>query len=213
MNWFESANPDDEPFSPSLLSSIGNADHRSSIDSVEHRIIMILSEGGVLRQSENEQRWKRMITYIFKDADESRKSSRVSTAESLAKLFSDGMGGVCVMLGGGVYAKAFVGWETPLDGCAILGKIPAALSEANSELSAPADAKIEVIEGCDDDASICLPEVRAFDVGCKDGCCCLGWAADARICASALEDISACRWGCCGGNDGGATGGGATGAG
>lgn len=109
-----------------------------------------------------------MITYIFKDDDESRTSSRVSTAEGRAKLFSDGMGGVCVMLGGGVYAKAFERWETPLDGCTILGKIPAALSEANSELSAPADAKIEVIEGCDDDASIGLPDVRATGGGCKD---------------------------------------------
>lgn len=132
-----------------------------------------------------------MITYIFKDADESSTSSRVSAAEGLAKLFSDGMGGVCVMLGGGVYAKAFAGWETPLDGCAILGKIPAALSEANSELSAPADAKIEFIESCDDGVSLGLPEVRASGGGCKDGCSCLGCAADARICANALEDISA----------------------
>lgn len=154
-----------------------------------------------------------MITYSFKDADESRISSRVSTAVSLAKLFGDGMGGVCVMLGCGVYTKAFVGWETPLDDCAILGKIPAALSEANSELSAPADAKIEVIESCDDGASMGLPEARATVGGCKDDCCCLGSAADARICANALEDISACRSDCCGGNEGGAMDGGATGAG
>lgn len=85
------------------------------------------------------------------------------------------------MLGGEVYAKAFVGWETPLDGCAILGKIPAALSEANSELSTPADAKIFVIEGCDDGASMGLPEGRAAGSCCKGGCCCLGCAADARI--------------------------------
>lgn len=117
------------------------------------------------------------------------------------------------MIGDGTYAKAVVGWETPLDGCAILGKIPAALSEANNELSAPADAKMEVIEGCDDGASMDLPELRATDGGCKAGGCCLDCAADARICANALEDISACRSGCCCGNDGGATGGGATGAG
>ena len=100
-----------------------------------------------------------------------------------------------------------------MDGCAILGKIPAALSEANSELSAPADAKMEFIEGCDDGTSMGLTEVRATDGGCKDGGCCLDCAADARICANALEDISACRSGCCCGNAGGATGGGATGAG
>lgn len=95
------------------------------------------------------------------------------------------------MLGGGVYAKAFVAWETPLDGCAILGKMPAALSEANSELSAPADAKTEVIESCDDGASLGIPAVRATGGGCKDGCSFLGCTADARICANALEDISA----------------------
>lgn len=117
------------------------------------------------------------------------------------------------MLGGGAYVKAFIGCETPFDCCAILGKIPAALSEANSELSAPADAKMEVIEGCDDGASMDLSEVRATDGVCKDGGCCLDSAADARICANALEDISACRSDCCCGNDGGATGGGATGAG
>lgn len=95
------------------------------------------------------------------------------------------------MLGGGVYAKAFVGWETPLDGCDILGKMPAALSEANSELSVPVDAKTEVIESCDDGASLGIPEVWATGGGCKDGCSCLDCAADARICANALEDISA----------------------
>lgn len=117
------------------------------------------------------------------------------------------------MLGGGAYVKVFVGWETPFDGCAILGKIPAALSEANSELSAPAVDNMEVMEGCDDGASMGLPEVMLTDGGCKGGGCCLDCAADARICANALEDISACRSGWCCGNDGGATGGGATGAG
>lgn len=151
-------------------------------------------------------------TYIFKDADVSRTSLRVSMAAGTARPLRDGMGGVCPMICGGGYVKVLRGaWETPFTSFSALdGNIPAALSEAINELSAPAVVGVVFKGGCGACSSSGLTGAR---VAGGPGGCCWDCAAEARICANVFDDIRACRSGCCCGTDGGATGGGGTAAG